>query len=209
MSSDHGRTWLLAAGETIEGEYATDPASQTSFTNHLAPAVLIDYNSNIYRIGGRERVNGADSYYSDVWVSTNAIKWTDLAESSTAPYDSERFYAGAIATSKGEIILQGGTVNNFAEYKSDVWSSTNGRNWRLQTAEAEFGTRGIGVLLQSQHNDRLSGKDILYLLGGQNEKDNNNEGQHATLISQPPTLTAAFTISCDLQMYCVFCIVLC
>ena len=187
VSSDKGRQWQLAAGVTIDGEPAADPASESSFTNHLAPAVLIDYNSNIYRIGGRERSNGADTYFSDVWVTTNAVRWTDLAETSTQLYDSDRFYAGAIATSKNELILQGGTVNNFAEYKSDVWSSTNGgRTWRVQTEAAEFGTRGIGVLLQSQHNDRLSGKDILYLIGGQNERDNNNEGQPSALACQHP-----------------------
>ena len=194
VSADHGRNWQLAAGTTIDGESAAEPASDTSFTNYHAPAVLIDYNSNIYRIGGRERINGQDNYYDVVWTTTNAVKWTNAAETTTAPFDSERFYAGAIATSKGELILQGGTFNNFQEYKSDVWSSTNGgRSWRLQTAVAEYGTRGIGVLLQSQHDDRLSGQDILYSIGGQNEKDNNNEGQsitHTTLTAVRPRLTS-------------------
>ena len=178
VSADHGRTWQLAAGVTIDDQSAADPAFDTSFTNYLAPAVLIDHNSNIFRIGGRQRTNGQDYYYDDVWTSTNGLKWTNAAENSAAPFDNERYYAGAIATSKGELILQGGTFNNFQQYKGDVWSSLNGgRTWKVQTEMAEFGTRGIGVLLQSQHNDRLAGKDILYLIGGQNEKDNNNEGQ--------------------------------
>ena len=182
VSSDHGRNWWLAAGVTIDSEAAVAPADDTSFTNYHAPAVLIDYNSNVYRIGGRERSGDQDLYYGDVWTTTNGLQWSNTAETSTAPFDSDRFYAGAIATSKGELILQGGTVNNFQEYKSDVWSSTNGgRSWRLQTAMTEFGTRGIGVLLHSQHSDRLGAKDILYSIGGQNEKDNNNEGTPTTL----------------------------
>ena len=178
VSGDKGKSWVLAAGVTIDDEPAADPASENSFTNYLASAVLIDYSSNIYRIGGRERINGQDNYNGDVWVTTNAVKWDNVAATSTATFDSERFYAGAVATSKGELILQGGTYDNFQAYKGDVWSSINGgKSWRLQTEMAEFGTRGIGVLLHSQHSDRLAGKDILYTIGGQNEKDNNNEGQ--------------------------------
>ena len=185
MSRTHGATWELAAGITIDNEYAVDAAADNSFTNYLASAVLIDYNSNIYRIGGRERTNGQDYYYGDVWTTRNAITWTNVAASSTAPFDEERFYAGAVATSKGELILQGGTFDNFQQYKGDVWISTNGgKGWKPQTEMAEYGTRGIGVLLQSQHNDRLSGKDILYSIGGQNEKDNNNEGQSAALTTE-------------------------
>ena len=196
VSSDHGRTWLLAAGETIDGKMAA--SAESSFTSYLASAVLIDYSSNIYRIGGRTRTNGQDEYYGDVFVSSNAVQWTNVAEGSSAPFDSERFYANAVATSTGEIVLQGGTINNFAEYKSDVWSSTNGgKSWSLQTAETEFGTRGIGVLLHSQHSDRLSGKDILYTIGGQNEKDNNNEGR-PTLSHLPSPLTVGLLLTLSL-----------
>ena len=174
VSSNHGRGWLLAAGSTAEGESASPPYDSTSFINYGAAAVLLDERSGaVYRIGGRQSV---DSESDAVFRTTNGLQWTNVAENSRAPFDSQRFYAGAVANSRGELILQGGTYNNFRAYRSDVWrSTTQGRTWTLQTDAAAFGTRGIGVLLHSQHDDRMGGADILYLIGGQNEKDNSNE----------------------------------
>ena len=173
-SGDRGRSWQLIAGSTVDGEAASSPYDETSFTNLGSAAVVLDARSGtLYRIGGRESTTAESDA---VWRSTNALSWVNAAENSPAPFDGQRFYAGAAANSKGDLILQGGTYNNFRAYRSDVWlSSTQGRTWRLQTDVAAFGQRGIGVLLSSQHDDRLGGADILYLVGGQNEKDNSNE----------------------------------
>ena len=174
VSADKGRSWLLAAGVTADSEAASAPYDDSSFVNLGAAAVLLDErNGALYRIGGRESV----STESDaVWRTTNGLQWSNVADGSRAPFDAQRFYAGAVANSRGELILQGGTYNNFRAYRSDVWlSSTQGKTWRLQTDVAAFGTRGIGVLLSSQHDDRLGGADVLYLVAGQNEKDNSNE----------------------------------
>ena len=172
VSGDHGKNWNLAAGITVDNEPAASPADETSFMNYGAAAVLIDGSSNLYRIGGRDGQQETEA----VWFSSDALSWKDQADGSSAPFDSQRYYAGATATSRGELVLQGGTVDNFRSYRADVWSSTTqGRSWRLQTDEAAFGARGIGVLLSSHNAALFSGKDILYLLGGQNEKDNSNE----------------------------------
>ena len=174
VSSDKGRSWLLAAGVTADDTAASAPYDSSSFDNFGAAAVLLDERSAaIYRIGGRD---GTTSETDAVWRTTNGLQWANVAANTRQPFDSQRFYAGAVATSRGELILQGGTYDNFRSYRSDVWiSSTQGRTWRPQTEAAAFGERGIGVLLTSQHDDRLGGADILYLVAGQNEKDNSNE----------------------------------
>lgn len=95
---------------------------------------------------------------NQVWSSTDGIVW----QSSAAPWTAR---VGVAAVSfKGRLWIFGGTERYYGDdprsLRNDVWSSADGRTWRLETKQAQWSPRAfhqVAVL-----NERI------YLMGGGN-----------------------------------------
>lgn len=85
------------------------------------------FQNQIFIIGGvNDSIN--NTCLNDIWVSKNGIQWSVIiADKSFEP----RYGHGAVVFNN-DIVLIGGRYEDFNGSKtvSDVWSSSNGRNWR-------------------------------------------------------------------------------
>ena len=173
LSTDKGVVWELIAGWSLFGRNgdvgANGAAFRSSFTpDTFAPAFTLDSLGYIYRIQGELTDGGECS--SDVWMSTNAIQWTNQYTPATARrIVPTRLYAGAIGDSKGNIYVAGGrscvAVGTASQERNDVWmSSDRGKNWVLQTAAASWPRRAVFQMLS--FNSLMLGKDTLIVFSG-------------------------------------------
>lgn len=119
-SSRDGRNWTLIA----EGPWA----------GRIAPSVTI-FNDQLWLIGGsRPGAGGAEQMFNDVWRSQDATRWERVRESWT-PRDSM-----ASVVYEEKIVLTGGWFDG-SERANDVFSSTDGMNWRTLTSSAPWKPR--------------------------------------------------------------------
>lgn len=106
---------------------------------------------------GRLEGHGASN---EVWSSENGVDWDQVT---SAAQWSPRLASGLVEF-KGRMWLIGGTENyyfgNESSLKNDVWSSDDGRTWRLETANAPWSARAYHQVVV--HRDRI------YVLGGGN-----------------------------------------
>ncbi len=96
----------------------------------------------------------------EVWSSADGKSWQQ--ETAAAAW-SPRLAAGLVEH-RGRMWLLGGTENYYfgteKSLKNDVWSSADGREWRLETAQAAWSPRA--------YHQAVMLKDRLYVLGGGN-----------------------------------------
>ncbi len=106
---------------------------------------------------GRLEGHGASN---EVWSSENGIDWDQVTSSAQW---SPRLASGLVEF-KGRMWLIGGTENyyfgNESSLKNDVWSSDDGRTWRLEIDKAPWSARAYHQVVV--HRDRI------YVLGGGN-----------------------------------------
>ena len=97
---------------------------------------------------------------NQVWSSTDGIKWK--SETDKAAWTPR--IASAILEFKGKIWILGGTENYYfgdnKSLKNDVWYSSNGKDWKLATANAGWSPRAYHQAAV------LKGK--IYVFGGGN-----------------------------------------
>ena len=105
---------------------------------------------------GRLAGHGATS---EVWSSTDGVTW-DLATNATW---SPRIAAGVVEF-QGRMWILGGTENYYfgdeKSLKNDVWSSADGKSWRLETAAAEWSPRA--------YHQAVVFEGKIYVMGGGN-----------------------------------------
>ena len=97
---------------------------------------------------------------NQVWWSTDGVKWEQATKSAGW---SPRLAAGAVVF-KNRIWILGGIENYYfgddKSLKNDVWSSADGKDWKLETASAGWSPRGyLGAVVHA-------GK--MWVLGGGN-----------------------------------------
>ena len=113
------------------------------------------YKDRLWILGG-----WLDSFHEpprDVWSSADGIAWTKVTEQ--APWKHSDFPMTVVF--KDRMWLMGGWHGGRLEGASasnSVWSSTDGSQWKLETASAEWSPRMSGGLLVF--------KDRLWLMGG-------------------------------------------
>lgn len=117
-----------------------------------------------------------DTYYEDVWSSSDGIHWTE--ENASAPFKGRRGHALVVFNdgSQDAMFLIGGYSvnenNGYREYRNDVWKSADGINWTeikvqsvAQNAEGEM----IDWYPRMNHSCVVAehgGSKYIYLLGG-------------------------------------------
>jgi hypothetical protein len=97
-------------------------------------AILSDgMGSGLTLIGG----SSSTTYYNDIWVSTNGIRWKQITEH--AEWSARSGHKCVMMHDKSLVLVGGYTGSALC---SDVWRSIDlGRTWIRQTASAGFGTR--------------------------------------------------------------------
>lgn len=140
-TSIDGRNWSLAATAPWERRHA---------------AGWLVFNDRMWVIGGDKNQG---HYQNDVWSSPDGVQW-DLVTSS--PPWSDRALSQVLAFN-GRMWLMGGmpVFESNAEHVAynDVYSSINGLNWRLETAQAGWSPRGM-VMGSVVH------RGYMWLIGG-------------------------------------------
>lgn len=119
-------------------------------TNHQT----VEFKNKLWLIGGHKLYTGKNN---EVWVSGDGFQWDNLNTVSNLPARSNH----QIIAFKNKLWLIGGIGTEKIEDSysvADIWSSDDGINWNLETANAPFGPR-------SGHKV-VAFKDKLWLVGG-------------------------------------------
>jgi hypothetical protein len=146
-SSHDGRTW----------QRVTESAPWI----HSDLAMTTTFHDRMWLMGGwyNGRLPG-HSASNQVWSSMDGSQWRQ----ETAAADWSPRIAAGLVEFKGRLWLLGGTENYYfgdeKSLKNDVWSSADGKQWRLETAEAPWSPRAYHQVVVLN--------DTLYLMGGGN-----------------------------------------
>lgn len=147
--------WSSADGRNWEQVSAAAPWL------HSDLAMTTTFGERMWLMGGwtNGRLPG-HSASNQVWSSDNGLEWRQ--ETAAAGW-SPRIAAGLVEF-RGRLWLLGGTENYYfgdaRSLKNDVWSSADGKQWQLETAQAPWPPRAY-------HQVAVLG-DKLYLFGGGN-----------------------------------------
>jgi hypothetical protein len=144
-SSRDGKTWKLV---TPEAPF-----------KHSDLGMSLVFGDRMWFLGGwyNGRMPGHEAG-NDVWSSADGLNWEEVTP---AAGWSPRLSA-AVAVFKDRMWLFGGTENYYfgdeKSLKNDVWSSADGKTWKLETGSAPWAPRGY-------HQAAVLG-DKIYLFGG-------------------------------------------
>jgi hypothetical protein len=146
-SSPDGTTWRLVNKEA-------------PWKHSDLPMALV-FDGKMWIMGGwyngRLPGHGASS---EVWSSTDGVHWKQAAKKAGW---SPRIAAGAVVF-HGKMWILGGTENyyfgNDKSLKNDVWSSADGKQWKLEIGNAPWPARAYHAAVV--HDDRI------WVIGGGN-----------------------------------------
>lgn len=117
--------------------------------------ISLAFKNRMWMMGGR-KLPGTECS-NKVWSSPDGVQWTLEGEAGWSP----RLSAG-FAVFKDRIWVLGGTESFYDHsdkmVKNDVWSSADGRNWRLETPAAPWSARA--------HGQAVVFDNKLWMLGG-------------------------------------------
>ena len=141
-SAANGKNWSLeTAGAGWARRY-----------NHQA----VSHQGRLYVLGGWDNNSNRKN---DVWSSAGGKNWS--LETANAEWAGRSLHQAL--SHNGRLYVLGGTrlsiTNSITPQLNDVWSSADGKNWSLETANAGWSPRNSHQALS--HNGRL------YVLGGQ------------------------------------------
>jgi hypothetical protein len=127
-SSPDGKTWTLVEKEAP--------------WKHSDLPMTIAFQDKMWIMGGwyNGRLPGHSASH-EVWSSTDGVKWEQVTANAGW---SPRIAAGLVEF-KGRMWMLGGTENYYfgddQSLKNDVWSSADGKTWKLETAAAPWSPR--------------------------------------------------------------------
>ena len=121
-----------------DGENWTCTVEVAPWVHGDLPATMV-YNGKMWLMGGRKLPGKENS--NRVWSSTDGAEW--VLESEAAGWCPRVGHAYAVL--KDRMYIIGGTEDFYEDndqtLKNDVWSSTDGREWRLETENAGWSKR--------------------------------------------------------------------
>lgn len=122
-----------------DGVQWDEVTAEAPWSARLAGAALV-FQDRLWVLGGTESYYFGDaaSLKNDVWSNADGKEWR--LETATAPW-SPRAYHQAVVLNGRIYLLGGGNYVPDYHAKNDVWSSTDGKEWRLETASAPWGPR--------------------------------------------------------------------
>lgn len=144
-SSADGKDWKLVTKEA--------PMKHTDLPMNVV------FQDKMWVMGGwyNGRLPG-HSASNEVWSTTDGAKWDQVTDKAAW---TPRIAAGLVEF-KGRMYLLGGTENYYfgdeKSLKNDVWSSADGKEWKLETANAGWAPRA--------YHQAVVLNDKIYVLGG-------------------------------------------
>jgi len=148
-------SWLVVVPVALAGPPAWVKVTDSAGFSPRDSCGELVYKDRLWILGG-----WMDSFKEpprDVWSSNDGIEWTRATDQ--APWKHSDFPMTVVF--KDRMWLMGGWHGGRlpgASASNSVWSSTDGTEWKLETAAAEWSPRMSGGLLVF--------KDRLWLLGG-------------------------------------------
>jgi hypothetical protein len=139
--SPDGKQWTRVL-ETAPWEYSDLPAS-------------LVFRDKMWMMGGR-KLPGTE-VTNEVWASEDGAQWQKVGQAGWSPR-----LAPGFAVFQDKMWILGGTSdyyqNNDQTLMNDVWSSADGRQWKLETADAGWAKR--------THGQAAAFDGKLWILGG-------------------------------------------
>lgn len=101
---------------------------------------LVVFNDRMWVMGGVQKYYFGDDndLKNDVWSSADGIKWEQVTEK--APW-SPRAYIAPVALNGKMYVFAGGNYLPNSAFHNDVWSSSDGKEWTLETEHAPWAPR--------------------------------------------------------------------
>lgn len=174
--SDHGFA-------EYDGEFQwTQLTKNAEWANRYGHAA-VSFDNKIWVFGGyNPGVVKGDTYYEDVWSSSDGISWELVQDD--APWLGRRGHKVVVfndGSGDAMFLIGGFTVKEetgYREYANDVWKSTNGKDWeeiKERTYpelddETDWFPRFNHVLVSVNHD----GTDFLYVIGGASMMENHS-----------------------------------
>jgi PKD repeat protein len=148
-SADNGATWTLVN-------------ASSGWPPRFVHTSVIMPDRSIVLMGGYNQQMG---YTNDVWRSADSgATWTQVKQKNSQTDWNGRWYHASVAMPDGSIVLTGG-VDVFAQFKNDVWRSTdNGATWTLANANPGWSAR-------DGHTTVAMPDGSIVLIGGGNGND--------------------------------------
>ena len=159
--------WFNSQEAPPRDVWSSSDGKNWELVNAAAPWIHSDlpmsvvFKNKMWMMGGwyKGRLEG-HSASNQVWSSKDGKKWR--AETNAAAWSPR--IAAAVVEFKGKLWLMGGTENYYFgdrnSLKNDVWYTSNGKDWKLATADAGWPPRAYHQAVV------LNGK--IYLFGGGN-----------------------------------------
>lgn len=132
----HGATnevWSTADGKTW------DLTSHAGWSPRIASAI-VEFKGKMWVLGGSENYyfGDASSLKNDVWSSSDGKTWTQ--ETEAAPWAPRAYHQAAVLNDKIYVFGGGNYVPQYFAL-NDVWSSSDGKHWELETDHATWSPR--------------------------------------------------------------------
>lgn len=181
--------WRSADGVTWSRIAAALPWGQRFFQG------LVSFQNKLWLLGGQNNHSGVtpsstrnvspDVFYNDVWSSSDGVSWTRAQ--SNAPWQGRGMVN--VVVFQDRLWLVGGArhpsrLGGRWRYFKDVWSSTDGINWDLETDHVPWTSRANHTVTV------FDGK--LWVLGGENNTKgrlsdvwHSADGVHWTSLKRP------------------------
>jgi hypothetical protein len=101
---------------------------------------LVVHNDRMWVLGGTQKYyyGTDDDLMNDVWSSADGLVWEQVTEH--APW-SRRAYIAPVSLNGKLYVFGGGNYLPKAAFHNDVWSSSDGREWILETEHAVWAAR--------------------------------------------------------------------
>ncbi|WP_299680245.1 kelch repeat-containing protein [uncultured Tenacibaculum sp.] len=141
------------------GKVVTQNAEFSTRTEHS----VVKFNQKFWVIGGYHASNNSvnGGLLNDVWSSSDGVNWNlEVANNMNSSFSPRTNHTSVVFNNKVWII-GGGGINSIL---NDVWSSSDGINWNLETNNATFPAR--------QGHTTVVFNNKIWIIGG---KNNNSE----------------------------------
>jgi len=161
-----GKMWVIG-GKGSDGSYYNDvwstpdgitwtevSAGQTIAWPGRDMLTAVDFNGQLYILGGDRKDNGVPTFFNDVWYSSDGATW--LPKTAAAEWTARAGHVHAVF--KDKMWVMGGKDINGAPFQ-DVWSSSDGITWTEAATPGWSARYGAGVTIFDNK---------MWIMGGEN-----------------------------------------
>lgn len=134
-NTDDDQEIIIADDTLADINLTITQETQEDQIGQFAQNAMVEYDGNVWVVGGH--IGFGPPYFTDtnqVWRSENGVAWLSVS-SGQFPGRSGH----SLNVIDGKMIMIGGINNDTGEDFEDIWSSTDGLNWTLESDSLPFG----------------------------------------------------------------------